>query len=78
MIIALKTISPSHATFSKVQTYKTKKSKCKEFRPKNLKSVNGKTFFLPRPKFTKLGKTSCQDKKKNILKKNETRKTLFW
>ena len=64
----------SQNTSIKVQTQGStaKKSKPKEFRPKDLKSTNGKTPAPPR--IDKLGKTSRQDKKKEYLKKKRDQK----
>ena len=64
----------SQNTSTKVQTQglTAKESKPKESRPKNLKPANGKTLAPPRT--NELGKTSCQDKKKEYLKKKRDRK----
>ena len=64
-------------TSTKVQTQglTIKKSKPKESRPKDSKPANGKT---PTPPCTdKPGKTSCQDKKKEYLKKKRDRKNFI-
>ena len=60
---------PSQNTSTKVQTQGStiKESKPKESRPKDSKPVNGKTPAPPRT--NEPGKTSCQDKKKDYLKK---------
>ena len=70
----------THATLVKVQTqgFNTKESKPKEFWPKELKSAKSKNPAPPHSEFTELGKTSRINKKKTILKKNETRKTVPW
>ena len=59
----------SQNTSTKVQTQGStaKKSKPEESRPKDSKVADGKTPVLPRT--YKPGKTSCQDKKKEYLKK---------
>ena len=49
-----------------------KESKPKESKPKDLKPANRKTFAPPHT--NKLGKTSCQDKKKEYFKKKQNRK----
>ena len=49
-----------------------KESKPKESRPKDLKPANGKTPALTR--INKPEKTSCQNKKKEYLKKKRDRK----
>ena len=66
----------SHATLAKVQTqgFNIKKSKPKEFRPKNPKLVKGKTSTLFHSKSTKPQKTFYIDKKKEYLKKKRDQK----
>ena len=64
----------SQNTSIKVQTQGStaKESKPKEFRPKDLKPANVKTPALPRS--NELRKISCQDKKKEYLKKKRDQK----
>ena len=65
---------PSQNTSAKVQTQDStvKESKPKESRPKDSKPANEKT---PAPPYTnKPGKTSCQNKKKEYLKKKRDQK----
>ena len=66
----------SNSTASKVQIQRTiaKESKPKESRPKESKSAEGKNPAPPRSKFTKPGKTSCTDKKREYLKKKRDQK----
>ena len=65
---------PSQNTSTKVQTQGStaKESKPKESKPKDLKLANGKTPAPPRTNKPK--KTSCQNKKKEYLKKKRDRK----
>ena len=51
-----------------------KKFKPEESRPKELKSTKDKNLIPSRSEFTKPGKTSCTDKKREYLKKNQDRK----
>ena len=66
----------SYATFSKIQIQKTKEFKLKESRPKESKLAKGKTFALACIIFAEPGKTFCQDKKKEYLKKKQDRKNF--
>ena len=70
----LKTHHLSQNTSVKLQIHNLtiKKSKHKDFKPKNYKSANKKTFALFYT--NKLREISCQDKKKEYFKKKWNRK----
>ena len=73
----LKSHCLSQNTSAKVQTQSStaKKSKPKESKLKDSKPANRKTFALPHT--NESGKTFCQNKKKEYLKKKQNKKNFI-